>query len=496
MARTRRHAQYLQTLLRRLLDAGFQGLIREVLGLPFALSRPVARLAAVLRIPPALLWAALTALLGSAILAVSWILTAFILTLTRPPDYSKPDANGARASEEDGVVADGSGTAPDHSPAAHEGIGPRSGGKEGGEASPVSSWPLGDEDDTDDDGGGSNDDDDGDGGGGRSGGIGRRGPLPPGRGKRTETGPAAVYSTRKSAWARPAPTGLAASSAAAGLPVGPPYLIEQHAAEVRRLVGRAAAVIPATAFEAARSCDAVFGLRLDAGGYRRLLLAQRDGAVATAEALAEAAEAGAGTLPQEGTAALGRLALHAHLARYLYGMHGGGPAPAAAEESREAGPGAGAATAAGAAAGSVAAAAGAEAAAAEAVLVDTAAFVRPAVLAALARRLRLELLMTQPPEQPRSSSGTAAADAAAGGSRQNNPRMRALHHAATAAAGNAAPARAGGAAPPPPSPSALAAAMLRLVWEAHVADPGRAWFAVCVLAGLARELRLVSAPEA
>ncbi|GLC36115.1 hypothetical protein PLESTM_000406100 [Pleodorina starrii] len=466
MARTRRHAQYLQTLLRRLLDAGFQGLIREVLGLPFALSRPVARLAAVLRIPPALLWAALTALLGSAILAVSWILTAFILTLTRPPDYSKPDANGARASEEDGVVADGSGTAPDHSPAAHEGIGPRSGGKEGGEASPVSSWPLGDEDDTDDDGGGSNDDDDGDGGGGRSGGIGRRGPLPP------------------------------ASSAAAGLPVGPPYLIEQHAAEVRRLVGRAAAVIPATAFEAARSCDAVFGLRLDAGGYRRLLLAQRDGAVATAEALAEAAEAGAGTLPQEGTAALGRLALHAHLARYLYGMHGGGPAPAAAEESREAGPGAGAATAAGAAAGSVAAAAGAEAAAAEAVLVDTAAFVRPAVLAALARRLRLELLMTQPPEQPRSSSGTAAADAAAGGSRQNNPRMRALHHAATAAAGNAAPARAGGAAPPPPSPSALAAAMLRLVWEAHVADPGRAWFAVCVLAGLARELRLVSAPEA
>ncbi|GIL76802.1 hypothetical protein Vretimale_8729 [Volvox reticuliferus] len=460
----------------RLRNAGLQGILREAFQLPASFAQPVSKLAAVLRLPPALLWAALTALLGSTVLALSWILTALILTVTQPRDVYEERTNKLH----EDIPDEGAGrylllrqggqkpaTAFIRSPSSFD-----------GDPGSFSSGPL--DDGTD--------------------GVYEADGAPEDNTISTNVrrGPADVVvvgnSSHASAWLGPLTPG-AVSEEPSGAPYLP-YLDEQEAAEVRQRASRCASVIPATAFEAARCCEAVFGLGLDASGYSRLLLSEAAVAAQEEQEINHVGGEGAATLPAEGAAALGRLALHAHLGRYLYGFHSGLPGVSDVEavavddttaggRTREILPQLRQQSVAVPLTGAAAAAA---AAAAEATLCDLAAFARPEVLAGLARRLRLDLLRREP-QRPGSAAASASRVNSKGKCNKNgSPGEQSLRRVADAAAARVG---SGAASADPPSTTALAAALLRLVWEAHVVAPGRAWLAVCVLAVLARELRLV-----
>ncbi|EFJ43745.1 hypothetical protein VOLCADRAFT_106691 [Volvox carteri f. nagariensis] len=533
MAR-KRHAQRLHALLSRLRSGGVLGILRGVLELPSAFSCPIAKLAGVLRLPPALLWAAITALLGSAVLALSWILTVLILAVTRPLNIPLEDQEQRRSKcsepceRVDGDAKTGaelaglslSGADPIRKRSGSPACNGSDAGGGGKTSSPVTSWPLGDGADTDDEYG----DESAGGADGIAGADldslvergkghsnwqagGRPFSSSPGREgmKDRETRAASVdsdradaeHASRTSAWRTKLPAAL-------------PYMDEQRAAEVRRHVSRYASVIPATAFEAARCCDAVFGLGLDAGGYSRLQALET---AATAVVMKQGREIGDGEmeeemvledeLPQEGAAALGRLALHTHLARYLYGLHGGTAYTPANTPAADPGA-AGACSISAADEGShraqqrrpaadptAAPGAATAAAAAASTLYDIAVFVRTEVLAGLARRLRLDLLMYDARRPGFIAAGDDTSHTrrgeSSGSPSVSKSRRRRREVTATARVGPASAAAPGA----PLSPVALAAALLRLVWEAHVAEPERAWLAVCVLAGLAQELRLV-----
>ncbi|GIL55667.1 hypothetical protein Vafri_11213, partial [Volvox africanus] len=469
----RRQAQRLQTLLVRLRNAGFQGILREAFQLPASFAQPVSKLAAVLRIPPALLWAALTTLLGCTVFALSWILTALILNVIQPRDICEERINKLHEDIPDEDA--------DHYLLPHQGKRKPStainNNPESFDGDPGSfrSWPLDDGAD----------------------GVDEAEAIPEDDAVSTDaqSWPTSVSVTDNRSHASAWPLASTAVSEEPPAVLYLPYLDEQEAADVRQCVSRCASVIPVTAFEAARCCEAVFDLGLDAGGYRRLLLSEVAVPAQGKQEIKTLTDEESATLPAEGAAALGRLALHSHLGRYLYGVHSGSlcgdpqrHSDAAVEETDVQ------AVAADAAAGrrreevmpprrqrsGAGPSAKAACAAAEATLHDIATFARPEVLAGLARRLRLDLLLCEP--QHPGSAASSASRQSEGSRMQSLGRMR----LSAAARGGSGAAGAG-----PPSTTALAAALLRLVWEAHVAAPGRAWLAVCVLAGLARELRLV-----
>ncbi|KXZ50114.1 hypothetical protein GPECTOR_18g89 [Gonium pectorale] len=262
--------------------------------------------------------------------------------------------------------------------------------------------------------------------------------------------------------------------------VSPPFMDERAAQEVRRLIKRYTSAIPATAAETARLCNEVFGLELDPPGYGQLLTTacspeQHDGRGVEDGNGGSGAGIGGGEV-RDCYATLGLSVLEVCVARYAHG---------ALSSPSEAAPGAaGTATAAstdaggegGSTAGDGRAAGGADADAAgtqramgpnpptsttsrrqappiTSVLASTEDYTASDVLSALARRLRLNLLLPPPhsPSHPQESKQGPTV-----GTPDSGP------------------------------------ALLRLVWAAYLADPSGAWRAACVLVGLADELRLVA----
>ncbi|KAG2488811.1 hypothetical protein HYH03_012610 [Edaphochlamys debaryana] len=443
MARGRGEGRLL-ALRRRLSSAGLGGVFREAWQLPAALASPIARLATVLRVPPIVLWAALLVLLSSAVLAVSWIMTALILAITRPKAaWQRGEDAGA---DQQGLTA-------------HAMSDAESGDEAADEAEAVAAG---------------------------------KGPQLP------AAGPPAP----SAAGSGPAPR----QAGAAGLTaLPPPFMHEPQAAEVQKLVEHIRLVIPADPLEAARVVDQVFGLGLTAQGYVGLMAAEDEGKEVAGRGGPAAAAAGdqAGCM-----AALGQLALEAHMARYVAGLHGSvrhargaasagggarsdgsggrldnrqGPASASAGSGRGGGSGSFAAVA----------LAQRELPAYEA-LEQASALCCPATVEALARRLRLALLI-----RPRGGTARNTARTQAGGPRGGMPEPdpRRKPHAAEQGSDEALAPAAGEAGRPGRMPAeGPGAALLRLVWAAHAADPDRAWRACCVLAGLAVDLRLVSPP--
>ncbi|KAG2454134.1 hypothetical protein HYH02_001170 [Chlamydomonas schloesseri] len=243
----------------------------------------------------------------------------------------------------------------------------------------------------------------------------------------------------------PAPTAAAAAAAAAAVkaqyspaarrPLHAPMCSDTQAAEVGRLVGYYASAIPATPAEAARHAAAAFGLvGLDAEALGRMV----EGAVAAG---GSGAAAGGGGDP-DGAEALGRMVLDSHAARY---SHAELQARRAEQQQQEHG------------------APSAAAAPAE-VMARAGAYTRPEVLQAVARRMRMDLVI------PAQHLTPAAAISPEGARRARDEAAAAEVAARRAASGGA---------------------LLRLLWAANLTDPGMSWAGFCVYAGVAQRMGLV-----
>ncbi|PNW78514.1 hypothetical protein CHLRE_09g394000v5 [Chlamydomonas reinhardtii] len=253
-------------------------------------------------------------------------------------------------------------------------------------------------------------------------------------------------------------TTTAAAPAAKPRPLLAPLCSGPQAAEVGRLVGYYATAIPATPAEAARNTAAAFGLAgLDAEALGRMV----EGAVAAVAAAGANSGSGGGSTTggeagaaaggdADGVEALGRMVLESHAARYAHAELQARRAEEQQQQQQQPRGPAATATAAAATPAEVMARAGA--------------YTRPQVLQAVARRMRLELLIPPQPLAPAPASSPE-------GARQAREAAAAAEAAARRAAG-------GGA-------------LLRLLWAANLTDPGMSWGGFCVYAGLAQRMGLV-----